>query len=172
MFSFSVGIPIVFLLQNSPKREIIGISRLDNRNEVIHWPHCCPGRIDTLFRALILTAHLSKSEALSSFDDCFELNACYFRYYMKLPVLGEGDYGALGSILPLSCLAAGAKERLGFCLSIWLRRGGYQTHKHTRLAGRTWQVKDEECQKGSRSLAVTWLLLSLFLPAKTSRKTL
>lgn len=37
---------------------------------------------------------------------------------MKLPVLGEGDYGALGSILPLSCLAAGAEERLGFCPSI------------------------------------------------------
>lgn len=137
------------------------------RNEVIRWPHCCPCRIDTLFRALILTAHLSKSEALSSFDDCFELNACYYRYYMKLPVLGEGDYGALGSILPLSYLAAGAEERLGFCPSIWLRRGGYHTHKHPRLAGRIWQVKDEDCQNGSRSL-VTWLLLSLFLPAKTS----
>lgn len=37
---------------------------------------------------------------------------------MKLPGLGEGDYGAFGSILPLSCLAAGAVERLGFCLSI------------------------------------------------------
>ena len=47
---------------------------------------------------------------------------------MKLPVLGEGDYGAFGSILPLSCLAAGAEERLGLCLSIRLHRGGYHTH--------------------------------------------
>lgn len=41
-------------------------------------------------------AHLLKSDAQSSFDDYFELNVCYYRYYMKLPVLGEGDYGAYG----------------------------------------------------------------------------
>lgn len=173
MFSFSVGIPFFSPPLNQPQTwNNRNITFGQNKMKWFTGRTCCPGRIDTLFRALILTAHLSKSEALSSFDDCFELNACYYRYYMKLPVLGEGDYGALGSILPLSCLAAGAKERLGFCLSIWLRRGGYQTHKHTWLAGRIWQVKDEECQKGYRSLAVTWLLLALFLPAKTSWKIL
>lgn len=62
-----------------------------------------------------------------------ELNACYYRYYMKLPMLGEGDYRAFGSILPLSCLAAGARERLGLCLSIRLHRGGYLTRRHVRV---------------------------------------
>lgn len=84
----------------------------------------------TLQVPFIQTAHLSKSDAQSSFDDYFELNVCYYRYYMKLPVLGEGDYGAFGSILPLSCLAAGAEERLGFCLSIRLHSGDYHTDTH------------------------------------------
>lgn len=44
------------------------------------------------------------------------------------------------------------------------------THKHTRLAGRIWQVKDEACQKGYRTLAITWLLLSLFFPCKDLSK--
>ena len=90
----------------------------------------------TLQVPFIQAAHLSKSDAWSSFDDCFELNVCYYRYYVKLPMLGEGDYAAFGSILPLSCLAAGAEQRLGFCLSIRLHRGRYHTHTHTHTYSR------------------------------------
>lgn len=81
-----------------------------------------------LVYSFIQRAHLSISDARRSFDEYFELNACYYRYSTKLPMLGEGDYGTFGSILPLSCLAAGAGERLGLCLSIRLHRSGYRTH--------------------------------------------
>lgn len=81
--------------------------------------------------SFIQTAHLSISDAHCSFDEYFELNVCYYRYYMKLPMLGEGDYGTFGSILPLSCLTAGAGVRLGLCLSIQLQRSGYHMHAHT-----------------------------------------
>lgn len=47
--------------------------------------------------------------------------------------LGERDYHAFGSILPLSCLAVGARQRLGLCLSIRLQKGvGYHTLQHAR----------------------------------------
>lgn len=85
-------------------------------------------QINILFRSFYSNGSPLKIRCSELFDDYFELNACYYRYYMKLPVLGEGDYGAFRSILPLSCLAAGAEQRLGFCLSIRLHRGGYHTH--------------------------------------------
>lgn len=51
--------------------------------------------------------------------------------------IGEGDYRAFGSILPLSCLAAGARRRLGLCLSIRLQRGGRLSHTLTCTHART-----------------------------------
>lgn len=85
-------------------------------------------QIDILFMSLLFKQLTSQNQMLETdFDDYFELNVCYYRYYMKLPVLGEGDYGAFGSILPLS-LAAGAEEPLALCLSIRLHRGSYHTH--------------------------------------------
>lgn len=65
-FLFCRNPNFVLSLQNSRKREITGTLRLDRTK----WSDS-PRRIDTLFRALIPTAHLSKPEPLSSFDDCF-----------------------------------------------------------------------------------------------------
>lgn len=86
-------------------------------------------QIDTLSGSLLFK-RVTSSDAWRSFDDYLELNVCYYRYYMKLPVLAEGDYDGFGSILPLGCSAA--RERLDLCLSIWLitHRNTQRTHTH------------------------------------------
>lgn len=53
-------------------------------------PWCCDYRLIYSSRLFYSNSSPLKSDARSSFDDYFELNPCYYRYYIKLPVLRWG----------------------------------------------------------------------------------